>query len=450
MLNILYLISTLLVMACKSQETQNDQKLLTEGGVEYQNLEELPPYFVEFVSVRDESAEKSDPPVPGSEDNPLLSDTSPLLNEVKQDSSGDQYYYSFCSGVHIGGGYILTAAHCIADYFAGCVGFSGELGLHILVKDPDSSQQVKKRLIVFNEVKNVAVHQGYFDAIVAKSNHTYKTDAPSHDIALMRVDPLLPFAGQVSLPTDQQYSPESITSEVWIYGAGIFYAFSKNNRRRYSSSRTFFGGTAIIDYAPLVSYQLPSDYGRRLEEELSKTMSSQDFNRLLTVAAQQYSVADSKNKCIVNSASIPFWHADDAEYYTTRQKSKFFESVVRVQAPEIRSSTDVVGICGGDSGGPVIQYSERDNTPILVGLMLRSNSGPIVQNRAQYVISRLKTSCVALGSDQDTSRMIFANIFAYNSWISSARTLIKQGGLMPPSVAGRHLGIVPGNNVNND
>ena len=438
------------VMACKSQTAQNDQQLLTEGGVEYQTLEELPPYFVEFVSVRsvrDESAEKMDP-VLSSEDNPLLSDTSSLLSEVKQDSSGDQYYDSLCSGAHIGGGYILTAAHCIADYFAGCVSREGEFGLHILVKDPNSSQQVKKKLIVFSEVKNVALHQGFFDVIVATSNHTYKTDASMHDIALMRVDPSLQFAGQVSLPTDQQYSPESITSEVWLYGAGIFYAFSKNDRRKYSSARTFFGGTAIIDHAPLVSYQLPSDYNKRLEEELSKTtMSSPDFNRILTALAQMHSVADSANKCIVKSASIPLWYADDAEYYITRQKSKLFENVVRVQAPEIRSSTDVVGVCGGDSGGPVIQYSERDNTPILVGLISRGDSGPNVQNRAQHLVSRFKTSCVSLGSNHGAAKMIFANVFAYNGWISSARTLMEQGGLMPPSVAGRHLGDVPGDNV---
>lgn len=106
------------MMACKSLNMHNEQQLLTEGGIAYTTIEELPPYFVEFVEPQ-----------------------YPVSLPLKQ---GLEYggYESICAGAHIGRGYILTAAHCVAHHVMGC-GIFKDLGLHVLIKDPQNSQQVK-------------------------------------------------------------------------------------------------------------------------------------------------------------------------------------------------------------------------------------------------------------------------------------------------------------------
>lgn len=218
----------------------------------------------------------------------------------------------------------------------------------------------------------------------------------------------------------------------------MFHTSAKKNGKKYRSSRSFFGGTAyIVDHDPRENPKLSGDFfGAPLIEELGKKMSSQDLQRAIGVLGANEDFVRISSECLIHSAATSSLYAEED---TNTQQLKLFESELRGQVPEFRAATDIVGVCGADSGGPVMQYSKRGNIPILVGISSRFSRGEewSVQKEAQHQMSRLKTSCAPMSSHIGDTRLTFANVFAYNAWISGARQLMEQGRFTPSKFFGQ-------------
>ncbi|MCY4380235.1 MAG: trypsin-like serine protease [Proteobacteria bacterium] len=179
--HIIIIVGLLLTTACKAppNDDSNLASLSTRGGTEYRKFEDLPGYFVSL-------------------------------------NKGD----SFCSGAHIGDGYILTAAHCLEidlcqdddDLYSRFKHF----GLHYNSR-VDGKQ--KETRLTRSQIEAVVMHKHYFidpDSILIPADFL-PSDSDSdydsleswiwiwgrpHDIALIKVNvnPSAPFAGKTTLP----------------------------------------------------------------------------------------------------------------------------------------------------------------------------------------------------------------------------------------------------------
>ncbi|MCY4443623.1 MAG: hypothetical protein OXC44_02350 [Proteobacteria bacterium] len=97
--------SLLMVTSCKHSKTHlPPAQLSTYGGKEYKSFVELPPYFVELLEKSKNQNIVLSQPNSSIEKSP---DSTNPISDISINSFG------YCSGSHIGNGYILTAAHCL-------------------------------------------------------------------------------------------------------------------------------------------------------------------------------------------------------------------------------------------------------------------------------------------------------------------------------------------------
>ncbi|MCY4380792.1 MAG: trypsin-like serine protease [Proteobacteria bacterium] len=177
-------------ISCKHAPDSLPQDLsqpLTYGGKEYSEFTELPPYFVTLARYTDKTTKTR----------------------------------SFCSGAHIGDGYILTAAHCLTTPFL-CSNDSNLLyQLSIRYISPSNTGELKEHVLTYENIESIVIHKKYFGDSSVPNAEAYSTLA-MHDIALIkvRIDDQAPFAGVAYLPTTDEYSTQHLDGVLYLHGIG--------------------------------------------------------------------------------------------------------------------------------------------------------------------------------------------------------------------------------------
>ena len=385
----------------------------TYGGREHQ-FTELPGFFVEFVKLLES---------PGSEEPPQ----SP-----------------YCSGVYVGDGYILTAAHCMRKD-------GGRRGFNII------TQEGKKKLIPFEDVESLVYHSGF----VATEHNRNKKGL--YDIALLKVSPTLGFADQAHLPTSEEYSSEKLEGEVWVYGIGR--SVKRESDRVMSEQdhpRDYYGGLAYVDSRPRMSEakletslnQLrkelenisPLDLKSALDKMMHKDVTYKDFSNEERELLGNY-VQNQINK---NKSNL----SDDSQrlvgmlytsiFYPFRgstqepKKDELFgepfarEFICGASKCRIRYSGEaargkveeadrIISTCAGDSGGPVLKKQGSQFTLVAVNVASALRSAPI-SSIAESFHLQSDTGCYG-----DGGIAFGVSVWAHRAWIGAVKKAIAQG-----------------------
>ena len=344
--------------------------------------------------------------------------------------SATSYERSSCAGVHIGGGYIITAAHCVMSTLMGCNATSN-LGIHIVTKkdvattagvdSPSSSphSSLAKTYIPFGEFKHIVVHQGagLFE---------------EYNMALIQVDPELPFAGEIALPTNAKYSSHTISGDIWIYGIGALIKQQVAATSAGSSHQpyAYFGGGALIDRKqPMSPIRSQTMSDQKMAAIIAARSSLKDLTQLIrsddeadngydvTNAASTiqhcFSLKQIKEIAGKTNLALPFYGSID------REPGKFMTSF-SAKDKMMRSTTDIDDVCAGSAGAPILQ----DNN--LVGIADYSEDSSC--GRVEDAEDMGKEA----REEQHAAVAYFQNIYDHREWIAEAQALIKQGRFTLP------------------
>ena len=274
--------------------------------------------------------------------------------------------FGLCSGVHIGLGVVLTAAHCVLQ------------GEGVVEVSPDSIGDDNKPMYrKFHAIRYLYLDQnnnkktGYLPSalvydIVYHPQFYLPTqqNQPGRDIAMIFTSPpsFAPFADLVALPGISEKGPAPIPDELVIMGYGVNMALYKLglDLTRYL---TFTIGTVRRFDEYLQGHPSIRDTGYRISRFLGLEPPLEESNWLRFPDAKIFK---------------------DMFYFSNSTKPKL-------------SRGDVVGSCYGDSGGPLVKMTpdqQGETIAVLYGLVSLMSSATKIDDldkSAFYDEKRAKT-----------------------------------------------------------
>ena len=273
-----YAICLCFIVSCKNSNNINTSKnhisIKTSGGKAH-TFTEMPGFFVElvFADFNDDVAHYK------SSENTLTIKQSPSV-DLKQTSTikqtGKETDYNnptktltFCSGAHIGEGYILTAAHCLKGKLdRACSNYNpSNLGINFIRSDNGT---LSKQFVSFNKMQ--AVYHKKFASV----NNSDEIPIYFYDIALLRVPEIYRsnFAEIANIPNSDLYSPQKLNKAIWVYGAG--------KDRIIENKTLYYGGMAHIqgfDNTHVLTEEDNKKILSSLNDEEKKNMGSRSSGR---------------------------------------------------------------------------------------------------------------------------------------------------------------------------
>lgn len=262
----------------------------------------------------------------------------------------------FCSGTHIGNGYILTAAHCLDSYLS-CEIDPKDIFINVIASSGRHEQK-----LALADVRGIAVHAGWPTSVSSQSS--------IDDIALIKTD--LTIANQAYLPEDPPTTlqPRLSSGEWWIYGVGGSLKHQSHHKQpRIRPS--YFGGVVAADSPP---HAQPSS------DELAQWKQQAGTHPLLTEKGQAYLTrintrqsgdAETPSRP-TSSSSMPQTSPPDHSALKTSSVAMealpshyLFDDTLTTGAPEHKPVIYIYPghsdhpyaidlTCSGDSGGPLV------------------------------------------------------------------------------------------------
>ena len=383
--------------------------------------------------------------------------------------------HSFCSGSHIGDGYILTAAHCL-DSFLNCEADLNNASINVIVSS--SSGRREQRWLGLVEVDGIAIHAGWTPSQVGEKNGT------GDDIALIKTD--LPIAEQADLPEhsfDTQH-PRFSSGELWFYGIGGNVESLSSHHEQPESHTTYFGGMVSIDGASVPPDQQIEQWMRQAETHSLLTEKAREYLHHLrqrhTSAANKTGIASqSSSSSLLMDITSHVDSSSDIGISTvpkTAVLSDYLFDDTAITPPTDQEPEIVIyptnydhphaidRLCHGDSGGPLIFRSGGDNSTnqdILLGvasqllgftinirnvkdLVLHYNhagekymiGGDIITNQ-----DLLRNDCYHMSTTEQQliserallSKAAAVNVWYYRPWIDAAKQSLTSGQHSPLS-----------------
>lgn len=415
----------------KSLNHSSDESSLTTWGGKAHRFVDLPGYVTEFFI-----------------DNSPAGQTSP-----------------FCSGVHIGDGYILTAAHCLESYLNCAINLK-DVFINVMTSSPEGQREQRLALA---DASGIAVHAEYL------SSHKRML----HDIALIKTDLAIVELAHLPEHPPTTLHPRRASGEWWVYGVGGSFVHQSHHQQPRAHA-SYFGG--------VVSADSPAD-SQASGDELAQWKRAASTHPLLTeegraylhhISAPEAARASSEQPSSPASSTKPSSplptpdHADDSAGLST-------VATATVPSPYLFGKTPIAGppdqqpeiviypgnsahpdaadmICPGDSGGPLIFRPRDDQSQdILLGLIstatkhlnLRSVKDLVMHYNVagEMLVSSsteftLSSDCARFSTAEQQlyregslfGRTAAVNVWYYRSWIESAKQSLSSGRGRPASV----------------
>ena len=218
-----------------------------------------------------------------------------------------------CSGVHVGDGVILTAAHC-------------------LIHNLDTKQTQTKwkpglynfdKIIYLSRRKSGTImprHLSAGEIDMAVYHHSFPNDY--YDLAVIFTKPKVPFSDAALLPDkDYTHQPRSVD----VYGVGLSFA----DRYHFPDSHKNFSGSASIDVDSRHTLKTYSAYSKS-QGQRSQTVHQQLMDATTLIPPMSFFIST--------------W-----------------------SQPAVGSA--IQGICPGDSGGPVVIPHPESPQDIVIGTL---------------------------------------------------------------------------------
>ena len=292
-----------------------------------------------------------------------------------------------CSGVHMGNGVILTAAHCLIHNLD-----------HKLTQAKWTPQFFNFDQITYlSERKSGAVMPRNLtsdEIVMAVYHHDIPNTPPDgHDIAVIFTKPKVPFGDAALLP-DKDYTHQP--RDVDIYGVGLSFT----DLYHFPNSRRYFSGGASIDV----------ESKRNLEGFLEPQ------NTLSQV--RQWLARDTTPLFPATTPLLPMI---------------FFISA----ANQPESSTRAVkGICVGDSGGPVVLTRPDSHQDMVIGITSHVNVRYLLY---QLKLKGLMNLVMQMQFEGCTPFFAATHLFEYLPWI---KEVIRHYRKIDLSLSHRSSGVV--------
>ena len=412
--------------ACRMiAQSPPESTIKTHGGTELR-FEELPGFVVELAYQYSS---------PSSSLSPHQSSRA----AVDEDDVLFHSSYPICSGSHIGGGYILTAAHCV-DHFLftqdNCGGRDWErLVINILVTDSEHTTRRRKTLSA-NDVTAIVYHRGW--RLPPHNHHLITAQTASlYDLALIKVDSKLPFADTAHLPqtTDDHHNFAQFTDDdhVWVYGVGGYQLnLSPTN---LAPARSYFGGLAHIakaDYFQTLAfnqriYEDPEQFKRQILND----------HRLLASANRnfQLQMTPPKDPCRhgpTTSHNIFPPSLTELTSYLATSTSPHSYILPFTGGTRHDNPHEIISICTGDSGGPVLKaLPSPTQKNVLLGVTSLSRNKGTIAHIINY-LNRRHDKYTGCAVESTSTLGIAINVWQSLPWIHAARYSIAQGHHPPP------------------
>ena len=421
------------------QASSEDHKLKTQGGLRYA-FEELPGFFVSFVY--------------------LHQDESSFTHSVGEE-------VDFCGGSHLGGGYILTAAHCIAFLFnREGAQVKDWLGVDVIIEEAQGERS--RHRVPLSKIQSMVYHADY------------RASGDHYDIALLKVDGRIPFAAEVILADDEIYSLENLEGSLWVYGAG-------KARDRDSKTKYYRGGLAYVSER-LGEEDFMKDVIRTLSAELKEgnvedrlvrdvlfrvkgytkavldyftlekqghafthTQRQEIIEKMLTKFSLNYDEAlwlyrtlkktpkaSEELKLFAEAFLQSFSYrkhmsALSASHHLTEEITSSHGNVLAQDGPQEdlhsvmyfsslkKSKRSMIALCRGDSGGPVLKKNSA-GAFVLVGINLFAEAYATLRSMVHF---RESSDLLGCGGEEASGGAI--NVWAHRKWIQAAQESIAGG-----------------------
>ena len=227
--------SSLTVSCRPTTQNTNMAEVKTDGGYQ-SSFEELPGYFVELMN---KPAKPENLNYPETVDKNSFQ-PSPASSDRRQDIHDTEAYKSFCTGTHIGSGFILTAAHCITDFVCGDSKMTelSRIGLKYNRKTRGGAQQAFQNI---SAIKAVVFHHGFYELQAGIPAPVMQL---RNDLALIKTSGL-DFADTARLPelSEHHLSAAQLSGKnLLVYGTGRSYAAQLMRQRLNTLGKDYFWG----------------------------------------------------------------------------------------------------------------------------------------------------------------------------------------------------------------